>query len=388
MQPGERSERVATLRAHLHASGDWAAVSHDTNQALSTTSTEQRVAMAIPSDENFFDETIEQAVKNFQRRHNLTPTGVVTAETLAALNISADIRAKQIARNLERWRQLPKDLGHRHIAVNVPNFTLEVVENDRPVMDMKVVVGKMIEDRSTPTFSAQMKYVVLNPYWNVPKTIAEKELFPMSRKNPQYFAKNNFTISKIPAGAKQIPDPTATDGSMISVPTYQYRLRQEPGPKNALGRIKFMFPNDHSVYLHDTPSKELFNRTVRAFSHGCIRIEKPVELAEYVLRSSPKGTPDYIAAALKRRKEQTVWLPEPIPVHIQYWTAWVDDNGGLQFRNDIYGYDHLPGTQYLPATTAKKRPAKIRKPSQAPQPEFQPRPEPQPPVQTKAQATM
>lgn len=390
LQPGERSERVATLRAHLHASGDWSAVSHDTGQAMNTTSTEQRVAMAIPSDEDFFDEATEQAVKNFQRRHNLTPNGVVTAETLAALNISADLRARQIARNLERWRRLPKNLGQRYIAVNVPNFTLEVVENDRPVMDMKVVVGKMIEDRSTPTFSAQMKYVVINPYWNVPKTIAEKELFPMSRKNPQYFAKNNFTVSKIPTGEKKIPDPNATDGAMISVPTYQYRLRQEPGPKNALGRIKFMFPNDHSVYLHDTPSKELFNRTVRAFSHGCIRIEKPVELAEYVLRGSPKGTPESLLATLKRRKEQTVWLPEPIPVHIQYWTAWVDDHGGLQFRNDIYGYDRLPGTQGLPATTVKKRRPTIRKQpqQQAPQPGLQPQPEPQPPVQTKAQVTM
>jgi murein L,D-transpeptidase YcbB/YkuD len=150
-----------------------------------------------------------------------------------------------------------------------------------------------------------------------------------------------------------------------------------------------MFPNDHSVYLHDTPSKELFNRTVRAFSHGCIRIEKPIELAAYVLHGSPKGTPEAIQATLKRRKEQTVWLPEPIPVHIQYWTAWVDDDGGLQFRNDIYGYDRLPGVQRLPTNTVKKRRPATRKPpqQQAPHPEFQPQPEPQPQVQTQAQAT-
>jgi murein L,D-transpeptidase YcbB/YkuD len=389
LQTGERSERVAALRTRLRASGDWAAVSPDTARAMNTTSSsETRIAMAVASDESFFDETTEQAVKNFQQRHNLSPSGIADTETLARLNISADLRARQIARNLERWRRLPKDLGQRYIAVNVPNFTLEVVENDRPVMDMKVVVGKMMADRSTPTFSAQMKYVVLNPYWNVPKTIAEKELFPLSRKNPQYFARNNFIVNKIPTGEKQIPDPNATDGSMISVPTYQYRLRQGPGPKNALGRVKFMFPNDHSVYLHDTPSKELFNRTVRAFSHGCIRIEKPIELAEYVLRGSPKGTPESILASLKRRKEQTVWLPEPIPVHIQYWTAWVDDDGGLQFRNDIYGYDRLPGTRRLPANTVKKRGPKIRKQPQpqAPHPEFQP--QPQTPVQTEAQAAL
>jgi len=387
-QFGNQGERVARLRARLRASGDFSTDTQAAALPIHTASTEQQVAVPASDIGDMFDEATEQAVKNFQRRHNLTPNGVVTAETLAALNISADLRAKQIARNLERWRRLPKDLGQRHIAVNVPNFTLEVVENDRPVMDMKVVVGKMMADRSTPTFSAQMKYVVLNPYWNVPKTIAEKELFPLSRKKPGYFARNNFTVRRIPIGEKQVPDPNATDGSMMSVKTYQYSLRQEPGPKNALGRVKFMFPNDHSVYLHDTPSKDLFNRTVRAFSHGCIRIEKPVELAEYVLRGSPKGTPEAILATLKRRKEQTVWLPEPVPVHIQYWTAWVDDDGELQFRNDLYGYDRLPGIRGLPAHTVKKRPPKVRKPpqpeQQAPQPEFQPQPEPQPPVQTQA----
>jgi murein L,D-transpeptidase YcbB/YkuD len=208
-------------------------------------------------------------------------------------------------------------------------------------MDVKVVVGKMIEENATPTFSAKMTYVVFNPYWYVPKTIAKKELWPLHQRNPSYFGRNNYDVRRIPIGYKQVPDPDATDGSMKSVRVYDYVIRQGPGPKNALGRVKFMFPNPYSVYLHDTPSKSLFNRTVRAFSHGCIRVEKPLELAEYLLRDSPKWQKKAIEATLRRTKEQTVYLSEPLPVYIQYWTAWVDDEGELQFRNDIYRYDRL-----------------------------------------------
>ena len=390
LQLGDYGEPVAKLQARLRASGDLAAPSPTTAPPVHTISTEKHGKIAVLKEETVFDEATEYAVKNFQRRHNLSANGIVNKETLAALNVSADIRVRQIARNLERWRRLPKDLGRRYIAVNVPDFMLEVVENDRLVMDMKVVVGKIMQERTTPTFSAPMKYVVLNPYWNVPKTIAQKELLPLSRRNPAYLARNNFTVRRIPVGVKQVPDPNAADGSLISVPTYDYLLRQGPGPKNALGRVKFMFPNDHSVYLHDTPSKDLFTRTIRAFSHGCIRIEKPIDLAEYLLQGTPKGSRDAILATLKRNKEQTVWLPEPVPVHIQYWTAWVDDEGSLQFRNDIYGYDRLPGTRRLPANSVPKpRPKIQKKPQPQPQiqPEIQPQPQP-PPTQTEVHKMM
>ena len=395
-QFGDRGEGVAKLQARLRASGDMAAASPSTAAPVHPASSKKQGALSVTKEEAVFDEATEQAVENFQRRHNLSANGVVNKETLSALNVSADIRTRQIARNLERWRRLPKDLGNRHIAVNVPDFMLEVVENNRPVMDMKVVVGKIMQKRTTPTFSASMKYIVLNPYWNVPKTIAEKELLPLSRRNPAYFARNKFTIRRIPIGVKQVPDPNATDGSLIPIQTYEYLLRQGPGPKNALGRVKFMFPNDHSVYLHDTPSKDLFNRTVRAFSHGCIRIEKPIDLAEYLLQGTPKGSRDAILATFKRNKEQTVWLPEPVPVHIQYWTAWVADDGSLQFRNDIYGYDRLPGTRRLPANIVPKSRPKIRNKPQPqlqiqqhqPQLDVQPQPEPPPPVQTEVHTTM
>src|SRR5581483_5170487 len=342
---GSSGERVAKLRAHLIASGDLQTTSSfaGSSDAWSDVS-EKRGQQATA--EATFDQELEQAVRNFQRRHGLHANGMVGGETLAALNISAETRVRQIAMNMMRWRSLPQDMGRRYIAVNIPNFTLEVVENDQPVMDMKVVVGKMIEERATPTFSAKMTYLVLNPYWYVPKNIAEKELWPMHQRNPQYFNRNNFDIRRIPAGYKQIVDPTAIDGTKKTVRVYDYVSRQGPGPKNALGRVKFMFPNPYSIYLHDTPSKELFNRTVRAFSHGCIRIEKPLDLAEYVLRDSPKWPKKAIQATLHRDKEQTVYLPDPLPVYIQYWTAWVDNDGTVQFRNDIYHYDHLiPGSR-------------------------------------------
>jgi len=377
LQKGDQDDRVAKLRARLIATGDLDTKVPGNDELFDESQTTNKSRESLHEESVLFDEGVEQAVRHFQQRHGLAQNGIVNTETLAALNVSAEARARQIAINMERWRKLPRDLGPRYIEVNVPNFALEVIENDRPVMDMKVVVGKIIEERSTPVFSAKMTYLVLNPYWYVPKKIAEKELFPLSRKKPGYFAKNNFNVRRIPVGVKQVPDPNATDGSMMSVTTYDYLLRQGPGPKNSLGRVKFMFPNAYSVYLHDTPSKELFNRTVRAFSHGCIRVEKPLDLAEYVLRGSPKWTRNAILSTLQRAKEQTVWLPEPLPVYIQYWTAWVDRDGVVQFRNDIYRYDRLPNR-----TKANKIKAK---PQSKPRPEVQPlSPQPQPATQPAA----
>ncbi|MGE0826517.1 MAG: murein L,D-transpeptidase [Candidatus Binatia bacterium] len=335
---GAHGDRVARVRSRLTTSTDLRPDFRAETTNLFDPPEPQPVGIPPSS---LFDEGLEQAVRRFQQRHGLQETGVVNAKTLAALNVSADMRARQIAMNMQRWRKLPGDLGQRHIMVNVPDFTLEVVDQQQPQMTMKVVVGKVMEERSTPSFSANMKYLVLNPYWYVPKTIAEKELLPLSKKNPQYLAKNNFSFHRVPAGFKQVPDPNATDGSTISVRAYDYILRQGPGPKNSLGRVKFMFPNPYNVYLHDTPSKHLFDREVRAFSHGCIRVEKPIELAEYLLRTDPKWDKKAILSTLKRKKERTVWLPDPLPVHIQYWTAWVDQNGTIQFRPDIYQRDNL-----------------------------------------------
>ena len=332
----------------------------------------QKINTSTPNGSVTYDPTLVQAVKRFQKRTGLAVDGVIGGRTWAALNVSVKTRIRQIIANMDRWRALPNELGSRYVAVNIPNFTLDVVENKKSVLHMKVVVGKMVEDRHTPTFVAEMKYLVLNPYWYVPKSIAEKELFPLAKNDPTYFSKNNFIVQRVTVGEKQVPAPQTTDGSLISKPIYQYRLKQAPGPKNALGRVKFIFPNPYGVYLHDTPSKNFFQRSVRTYSHGCIRVEKPIELAEYLLQGTERWTKESILETIAQQKEKKVVLPEAVPVYIQYWTAWVDEEGVVQFRNDIYGYDDVPGAR-LPVSPPAK-----------PRPQFDPKPQP---VLQEAQST-
>ncbi len=355
LHPGEHDGRTAQLRARLRVTGELGA----------SPVRRSRPPRGVPNgDGSAYDADLVYAVKKFQQRHGLRPDGVIGEGTLAALNVPVETRIQQIVVNMYRWRTLPPNLGARYVEVNIPNFMLTVTDQGRPVLTMKVVVGKMLEERSTPTFSAYMTHVVLNPYWYVPKSIAEKELFPLSRKDPQYFAKNNFVLRRVQVSGKQAVDPNDTEGSTTTAKVYQYLLRQKPGPKNALGRVKFMFPNAYGVYLHDTPSKELFQRVVRTFSHGCIRVEKPIDLAEYVLRDSAQWPRETILAAIEQQKPKTVWLSEALPVYVQYWTAWVDDDSAVQFRNDIYGYDNVPGAQ-LPVTL-------VRRPQPAPLPDAHP----------------
>jgi murein L,D-transpeptidase YcbB/YkuD len=201
-----------------------------------------------------------------------------------------------------------------------------------------VVVGKRYQH--TPVFSAKMTYLVLNPYWNVPRSIAVKEMMPFIAKDPGYLARNHLKVFEgMGSGRKEIEAEMLDRSKAMTAESFPYSLRQEAGPWNALGRVKFMFPNEFNVYLHDTPERGLFARTVRGLSHGCIRIEEPIELAEYVLRGDPRWTKDAILAAIDTSVDRTTPLPQPIPVYILYWTAWVDQNGSVQFRNDIYERD-------------------------------------------------
>jgi murein L,D-transpeptidase YcbB/YkuD len=380
LRPGDQDERIPKLRVRLQVTGELAPPPPPKSAASGKQARNKKERPPIPGGSNMYDTTLVQAVKRFQKRHGLAADGVIGGGTLAALNVPIETRIRQIIANMQRWRELPTDLGNRYVAVNIPNFTLDVIENEQLALHMKVIVGKMVEERHTPTFTANMTHIVLNPYWHVPKSIAEKELFPLSKKNPQYFAQNNFIVRRV-AIEKQIPDPNATDGSMISKTVYRYDLKQEPGPKNALGRVKFIFPNSYGVYLHDTPSKDFFNRSVRTYSHGCIRIEKPIDLAEYLLRGTEKWTRSAILDTIGQQKEKKVSLPEAIPVYIQYWTAWVDDKGIVQFRNDIYGYDNAPEARLPTSSSRNPRP----QPTPAVQPvlqeahatQGQPRSEPQ-----------
>jgi murein L,D-transpeptidase YcbB/YkuD len=241
-----------------------------------------------------------------------------------------DERVRRIELNLERWWWLPRDRGARHIVVNIPAFRLDAWELDSPALSMRVVVGK--KDTRTPIFNDVMTHVVFSPYWNVPRTIAAEETLPSIMRDPSFLARTNMEVldsSGRVIDARSI-DPDRPDA---------YRFRQRPGATNSLGLIKFMFPNEFNVYLHDTPADSLFARASRSFSHGCVRVEDPQALAEYVLKNQPEWTPERITAAMHAGDERTVKLRDPIPVYIGYWTVDVAPDGRIDFKNDVYGLD-------------------------------------------------
>lgn len=295
----------------------------------------------LDPDENIptvtFDPSLENAVKKFQSLQGLDVDGVVGPATLKALNTSAEARARQIELNLERMRWIYKNLGQRYIIVNIADFTLNVIEKNHAILSMRVVVGKQFWH--TPVFIGKMTYIVLNPSWNVPRSIAVEETIPKIKKDPDYLSKHNMKILKGWSENAEEIDPGTINWSSLDVRNFKYRFRQDPGPRNPLGRIKFMFPNEFGVYLHDTPSKRLFSKSVRSFSHGCIRLENPLDLGEYVLKGDPDWTRGKIIAEIEMGKEKIVRLPEPVDIHIIYLTAWVDDEGSLHFRDDIYERD-------------------------------------------------
>lgn len=286
-----------------------------------------------------FDETLRGAVMTFQARNGLDADGVAGRRTLAAMNVSAAERARQLRVNLERWRWLPQHLGERHVLVNIAGYYLDLVENDRSLLHMDVIVGRPA--RSTPVFSGSMTYMVFNPRWDVPHKLAVQDKLPDLQADPSALARGNFVV--LPRGAAHAAplDPAGIDWTRLSASNFPYRLRQLPGPNNALGRVKFMFPNRFNVYLHDTPARELFSHSQRAFSSGCIRLSRPLELARALLDLEPASAGVNIESLLDGGKETVVRLPRPVPVHLLHWTAWVAADGALHFREDLYGRDAL-----------------------------------------------
>lgn len=288
-------------------------------------------------DPELFDEPIELALKRFQKRHGLPDDGEMGPETLAQLNVSAERRVEQLELNMERRRWLPQDMGWRHITVNIAAFQLKVLEDDVAVMAMRVVVG--LPFHHTPVFSDIIRYLVLNPYWHVPRTIAVNDLLPKIKRDPSYLTKKKFKVFRGLGSETREINPSTVNWSKLNSKHFPYVLRQDPGPINALGRIKFMFPNKFNVYLHDSPAQPLFEETQRDFSHGCIRVEQPFELALYLLQQDPLWNRDTLELAMTNAVDRTIPLPEPIPVHLLYWTAWADEDGTIQFREDIYDQD-------------------------------------------------
>jgi murein L,D-transpeptidase YcbB/YkuD len=338
LQRGDRGPRVMALRTRLRLTAD--------------------LDRASAPVDDVFDTALEQGLQRFQERHGLNADGVVGTSTLTALNVPAEARVRQIELNMERWRWLPHELGDRYILVNVANFALDVIEHGQSVLAMRVIIGK--PERRTPFFSADMTYLVLSPHWYVPPTIAIQDKLPLIRRDPSYVARQNFKLFRDGESGATRVDPLSIDWSAVSARNFPYRLRQDPGPRNALGRVKFMFPNSYHVYLHDTPSRELFAKTERAFSSGCIRLEKPIELAEYLLRNDPRWSRQKILATIARGAEQVVHLPTTVPVHLLYWTAWVDAQGRINFRKDIYERDKVLDTalrESFPAPKGADQPA-------------------------------
>ena len=292
---GMAAPEIALIKKRLQLTGDMPA--EDTSQV--------------------FGDSLVAGVKKFQQRHGLKKDGIITETTLGEMNIPTSQRIQQLLINMDRMRWLPVQPAGDLLIVNIPAFTLHAMEGNKKVFDMNVVVGK--DGHATRIFTGNLNQVVFSPYWNVPKSIVEKEILPSIQKDPGYLKRHNMEIT----------------GENNGLP----EIRQLPGGDNALGKVKFLFPNSFNIYFHDTPSKSLFARDKRAFSHGCIRLSDPEKMANYLLRNNSGWDAKKIQVAMNKGEEKFVVLKKPVPVLITYYTAWVDEEGLLNFREDIYGHD-------------------------------------------------
>lgn len=320
LKPGMESERVSAVRARLVRSGD-----------LSPESPAQLL----------YDDDLEVAVKKFQKRFHLDIDGAIGKQTVASMNLTVNQLIRRITVNMERWRWLSHDLGDKRIFVNIAGFQLDGSNDSNVEISMPVIVGEKYH--KTPVFSGSIKYLEFNPYWNVPPSIASNEMYPELLKNPNYLRKKNIKLFYgWGEGAPEV-NASAIDWPKVGKRGIRrFKLRQEPGPKNSLGRIKFMFPNEFNVYLHDTPVHHLFKRSRRDFSHGCIRVSRPLELASYLLGGEEKGWDlEKMQEIVNSRKRTIIKLEKPYPVHILYRTATVGDDGLVYFADDVYGRDRL-----------------------------------------------
>jgi murein L,D-transpeptidase YcbB/YkuD len=316
LERGVQHEQVVQLRRRLKLTGDM-------------------VVDPFP-DMNIYDRWLEEAVMHYQQRHGLEVDGKVGPQTRRSLNVMVSERIRQIRINMERWRWMPRKLGKRYVMVNMTGFELYIMENASVVLSMPVIIGKSY--RSTPTFSGLISYMEYNPYWTIPKKLVLEDVAPRQLRNPSYLSSRSIKVYKGWANAKEI-DPKSVDWSNLDEESFPYWLRQEPGPKNALGRVKFIFSNPYAVYLHGTPDRHLFDRVVRTLSSGCIRVKDPVRLAAFLLNDGTQQKEEEVLANIHLGTNQGVTLPVAVPIYLVYWTAWVDQEGKMNFRHDIYGRD-------------------------------------------------
>lgn len=318
--PGDTYPETAQLAQRLELLGD----------LLQTAS--------VSADSHLYTGALVDGVKLFQDRHGLVPDGKLGKQTIRQLNVPLSFRVQQLDDALERWRWLPPSFPQPPIVVNVPEFVLRVFSADHKVaLKMNVVVGKAVRHQ-TPVFAKDMQYIVFRPYWNVPTSILRSEIVPAIVKNRNYIANKNFEV--VTYSGTVVTSGPINDDVLAQLRAAKLMVRQKPGPDNSLGLVKFLFPNEHSVYLHGTPAQQLFSQSRRDFSHGCIRVQQPTELAAYLLRDQPPWTPEKVRAAMQTGpNNQQVNLKVPIPVLILYITALVEEDGSVHFFNDIYGRD-------------------------------------------------
>jgi len=311
-----KDDRIPALRKRLVASGDLAQGKQKGNK---------------------YDALVRDAVARFQARHGLPVTGLVDSTTVEMLNVPVSERLREMQLNLERFRWLPDDFGPFYVTVNIPEFKLRVIDQGKMVDSMRVIVGRYYHP--TPVFSDSIRLIILNPDWAVPATIARDELLPMIQRDSTYFLKRGIRMYRGSGGRTvEIPSDTV-QWANVTKSSFPYSLRQGPGPENPLGRIKFLLPNQFDVYLHDTPAAELFLQDERDFSYGCVRLQRPLRFATDLL--DPKEYPESrLEEMIATGRSDTLRVVPPVPVSLQYWTAWVDDKGEVQFRDDVYRMDY------------------------------------------------
>ncbi len=319
LHPGDVDPRVAVLRDRLAAEGYG--------------------GVRTEGDPQLYDEALTGAVRYAQARLGLADDGVVGPATLAALDVPARDRVAQIELNLERLRGLPRGDGVEGpaLVVNIPAFTLEVIEDGRTVMRQRAIVGRT--DRPTPVLTGSLTWLEVNPYWNIPMKLARRDVLPRIRRDSTYLAERDIRVYESWRSDAPEVEPASVDWQALESWDMAYKLRQSPGPTNPLGRVKFVFDNPYRVYIHDTPGRDKFAATRRAFSSGCVRVEDPLALATYLLDQGEPGDDAGFREAYDARINRRLGLPRPVPVHLVYLTAWTDGEGVLHFREDVYGYD-------------------------------------------------
>jgi murein L,D-transpeptidase YcbB/YkuD len=326
LRPGMRNPTVIELKRRLAISGDYGG---------------EEESDAAFTESDIYDQGLMAAVQRFQARHGLDPTGWINDETAEEMNVPVQWRIAQLARNLDRSRRIPRELGLRYMHINIPDAHLKVVESGRTLHTARVVLGEIAY--ATPELSSVITHIELNPWWNAPTSIVKRILIPKFKSEPKYIDENDYLLLARAGDNKSAVDPGKLDWDRISIGNFRWSVRQKPGPKNVLGRVVFWFPSKFNVFVHDTAAPELFEDDVRYFSSGCIRVDSAVYMAMLMLRTQDEGswTEDRINQIIATREPYKIQFKQPVNVHITYFTAWTDTKSRIQFRKDIYKRDRL-----------------------------------------------